>query len=145
MGVDRRARLTTLSSPMTRRLATLTTLLVLAFAAPAAAQSGGAFGPLPQGDPASTPESNTNTQVSTDTGETGQTTLFIILGALVVGFGIMGVLILRDARHKAPEVVTAGPVVPEGTGARKPHTQAAKKKMRQKGRAQRQARKAHRR
>jgi len=126
---------------MTRRLATLTTLLVLAFAAPAAAQSG-AFGPLPS---AATPTPTVDTTATVDDGETGQRTLFIILGALIVGFGVMGVLILRDARHKAPEVVTAGPVVPEGTGARKPHTQAAKKKMRQKTRAQKQARKAHRR
>ena len=126
---------------MTRRLATLTTLLVLAFAAPAAAQSG-AFGPLPAPQPTATPAPDTAT---TDTGETGQRTLFIILGALVVGFGVMGVMILRDARHKAPEVVMAGPTVPEGTGARKPHTAAAKKKMRQKTRAQKQARKAHRR
>lgn len=128
---------------MTRRIATLTTLLVLAFAAPAAAQ-GGAFGPLPSA-PVPTQESNQNTTTTTDDGETGQTTLFIILGALLVGFGVMGVLILRDARNKAPEIVTAGPAVPEGTGARKPHTQAAKKKMRQKTRAQKQARKAHRR
>lgn len=128
---------------MTRRIATLTTLLVLAFAAPAAAQ-GGAFGPLPSA-PVPTQESNQNTTKTTDDGETGQTTLFIILGALLVGFGVMGVLILRDARNKAPEIVTAGPAVPEGTGARKPHTQAAKKKMRQKTRAQKQARKAHRR
>lgn len=128
---------------MTRRIATLTTLLVLAFAAPAAAQ-GGAFGPLPSAPvPTATPDQSQNT--ATDNGETGQTTLFIILGALVVGFGVMGVLILRDARNKAPEIVTAGPAVPEGTGARKPHTQAAKKKMRQKTRAQKQARKAHRR
>ncbi|RKQ92593.1 hypothetical protein C8N24_2445 [Solirubrobacter pauli] len=127
---------------MTRRIATLTTLLVLAFAAPAAAQ-GGAFGPLPSAPvPTETPQQNTN---ATDNGETGQTTLFIILGALLVGFAVMGVLITRDARNKAPEIVTAGPVVPEGTGARKPHTQAAKKKMRQKTRAQKQARKAHRR
>jgi len=130
---------------MTRRLATLTTLLVLAFAAPAAAQTGGggAFGPLPQAAPTETPAPTTNT---TDSGETGQTTLFIILGALVVGFIVMGVVISRDARRKAPQIVAASPeVVPDGTGARKPHTQAAKKKMRQKGRAQRQARKAHRR
>ena len=126
---------------MTRRLATLTTLLVLAFAAPAAAQ-GGAFGPLPAAQPTATPTPQT---AAVDDGETGQRTLFIILGALIVGFGVMGVLILRDARHKAPEVVTAGPAVPEGTGARKPHTQAAKKKMRAKTRAQKQARKAHRR
>lgn len=131
---------------MTRRIATLTTLLVLAFAAPAAAQTGGggAFGPLPSA-PVPTATTDPNATTTSDDGETGQTTLFIILGALLVGFLVMGVLITRDARHKAPEVVTAGPIVPEGTGARKPHTQAAKKKMRAKGRAQRQARKAHRR
>jgi RsiW-degrading membrane proteinase PrsW (M82 family) len=126
---------------MTRRLATLTTLLVLAFAAPAAAQ-GGAFGPLPAPQPTATPTPATATS---DTGETGSTTLYIILGALVVGFGVMGYFITRDARQKAPTIVAAGPAVPEGTGARKPHTAAAKKKMRQKTRAQKQARKAHRR
>ena len=47
LGVDRSARLTTLSRPMTRRIALITTLLVLALAAAAGAQSG-AFGPLPQ-------------------------------------------------------------------------------------------------
>ncbi|MDA0179207.1 hypothetical protein OJ997_02775 [Solirubrobacter phytolaccae] len=125
---------------MTRRIALITTLLVLAVAAPASAQSG-AFGPLPQAEPTATPAPTT----TVDTGETGSRTLWIILGALVVGFGVMGVLITRDARSKAPEIATAGPVVPEGTGARKPHTQAAKKKMRQKTRAQKQARKAHRR
>ena len=58
----------------------------------------------------------------------------------------MGALIARDARRKAPEIVAAGPAVPEpGTGARKPHSAAAKKKMRAKTRAQKQARKAHRR
>ena len=40
--------MTTLSRPMTRRIALLTTLLVLALAAPAGAQAG-AFGPLPAG------------------------------------------------------------------------------------------------
>ena len=58
----------------------------------------------------------------------------------------MGFLVMRDARRAAPKIVTAGPVVPEpGTGARKPHSAAVKKKMRAKGRAQKQARKAHRR
>ena len=83
---------------------------------------------------------------TTETGETGRNTLFIIGGALIVGFLIMGALIARDARRKAPQIVAAGPAVPEaGTGARKPHTAAAKKKMRAKTRAQKQARKAHRR
>jgi hypothetical protein len=128
---------------MTRSIALISTLLVLAFAAPAAAQSG-AFGPLPPAQPTATP---TPEGAVTDTGETGQTTLFIILGALVVGFGVMGFLVLRDARRSAPKIVAAGPAVPDpnNTGARKPHTQAAKKKMRAKTRAQKQARKAHRR
>ena len=128
---------------MMRPIALITTVLVLAFAAPAAAQSG-AFGPLPPAQPTPTPTVASST---TDTGETGQTTLFIILGALVVGFGVMGFLVLRDARRSAPKIVAAGPAVPDAnnTGARKPHTQAAKKKMRAKTRAQKQARKAHRR
>jgi hypothetical protein len=128
---------------MMRPIALITTVLVLAFAAPAAAQSG-AFGPLPPAEPTATP---TVTSSTTDTGETGQTTLFIILGALVVGFAVAGYLVLRDARRSAPKIVAAGPVVPDpgNAGARKPHTQAAKKKMRAKTRAQKQARKAHRR
>jgi hypothetical protein len=126
---------------MTRRIALITTIFALAIAAPAAAQSG-AFGPLPS---AATP-TPTVVETTVDDGETGSTTLFIILGALVVGFAVMGVFITRDARQKAPTIVGASPdLVPEGAGARKPHTQAAKKKMRQKNRAQRQARKAHRR
>jgi hypothetical protein len=136
--------LTTLDAPMTRRIATLTTLLVLAFAAPAAAQGGGAFGPLPA--PQATPAPSA-TPGAVDNGETGNTTLWIIGGALLIGFVVMGVLISRDARRKAPEIVMAGPSVPEpgAAGSRKPHTAAAKKKMRQKTRAQKQARKAHRR
>ena len=126
---------------MTRRIATLTTLLVLALAAPAGAQSG-AFGPLPQ---AATP-TPTAVESTTDTGETGRNTLFIIGGALIVGFVIMGALIARDARRKAPEIVAAGPAIPEpNSGVRKPHSAAAKKKLRAKTRAQKQARKAHRR
>jgi hypothetical protein len=125
---------------MMRPIALITTMLVLAFAAPAGAQSG-AFGPLPAPEPTATAAPAT----TVDTGETGSTTLYIILGALVIGFGVMGYIIMRDARRKAPTVLASGPAVAEGTGARKPHTQAAKKKMRQKTRAQKQARKAHRR
>ena len=58
----------------------------------------------------------------------------------------MGALIARDARRKAPADRRGRPGGPEpGTGARKPHSAAAKKKMRAKTRAQKQARKAHRR
>lgn len=126
---------------MTRPIALISTLLVLAIAAPASAQSG-AFGPLPQAAPSATPAP---TVTASDSGETGRNTLFIIGGVLILAFGVMGFLIMRDARGAAPEIVTAGPAVPDGTGARKPHTAAAKKKMRAKTRAQKQARKAHRR
>ena len=134
--------MTTLSAPMTR-IALITTLLVLAVAAPASAQSG-AFGPLPPAQPTPTPAPTT----TVDTGETGRNTLFIIGGALIIGFGIMGFLVLRDARRSAPKIVATSPVLPEagaGVGARKAHSAAAKKKLRAKTRAQKQARKAHRR
>lgn len=134
--------MTTLSAPMTRSIALISTLLVLAIAAPASAQSG-AFGPLPPAAPTPTPTMTSTT--TTDTGETSRTTLILIGVALIVGFGVMGWLVMRDARRRAPEIVTAGPAIPEGTGARKPHTAAAKKKMRAKTRAQKRARKAHRR
>ncbi len=123
---------------MTRRIALITTTLVLALAAPAGAQSG-PFGPLPPAEPTptATPELS-----SIDNGETSISTIFLIGGALLAGFGAMGWFIMRDARSKAPEVAMAGPVVSDGT--HRPHTAAQKKKMRQKNRAQKQARKAHR-
>ena len=86
--------MTTLIAPMTRRIALITTLLALALAAPAGAQSG-AFGPLPAAQPTATP---TPTATSSDSTETGRNVLFIIGGALIIGFGVMGWLILRDAR-----------------------------------------------
>ena len=87
--------MTTLVAPMTRRIALITTLLALALAAPAGAQSGGAFGPLP---PAEATPTATATTTSSDNTETGRNVLFIIGGALIIGFGVMGWLILRDAR-----------------------------------------------
>src|SRR4029077_4261185 len=53
LGVDRSARVTTLSAPMSRRIALLSTLLTLALVAPAAAQTN-PFGPLPQAQPTET-------------------------------------------------------------------------------------------
>ena len=108
---------------MTRRIALITTLLVLALPAAAGAQSG-AFGPLPQGDPAETP-TPTATSTTVDDGSTNKTLLFGIGAVLVVGFGVMGWFILRDAGpHK--------------------HKMQAKAKARKKTHAQKAARKAHR-
>ena len=130
--------MTTLSRPMTRRIALLTTLLVLAVAAPAAAQ-GGAFGPLPPAEATPTP---TVASATPDDGKTGRNILFIVGGALIIGFGVMGWFILRDARGAIPEPEFAGPRLRD-EGPHK-HKKQAKAKSRQKTRAQKSARKAHR-
>jgi hypothetical protein len=123
---------------MTRRIALLTTLFVLAVAAPAAAQ-GGAFGPLPPAEPTPTA---TVASATTDDGTTGRNILFIVGGALIIGFGVMGWFILRDARGAIPEPEFAGPRLRD-EGPHK-HKKQAKAKARQKTRAQKSARKAHR-
>jgi hypothetical protein len=125
---------------MTRRLALLTTLLVLAVAAPASAQSG-AFGPLPPAEPTPTAAP---TATSSDSTDTGRNVLFIIGGALIVGFAVMGWLIMRDARTssvKAGDDVDHDRVRSEALHKRQ---QAMKAKQRQKTRAQKKARKVQR-
>jgi hypothetical protein len=131
--------MTTLSRPMTRRLALITTVLALALAAPAGAQSG-AFGPLPQAPaPTATPAA---TPTTADDGSTGRNVLFIVGGALIIGFGVMGWFILRDARAAAPEPEYAGSRLRED-GPHK-HKKQAKARARKKTHAQKAARKAHR-
>ena len=132
--------MTTLSRPMTRRIALITTLLVFAFAAPAGAQSGsGAFGPLPQAEATPAP---TATPVAVDNGKTGRAILFGIGGVLIVGFLVMGWFIMRDARSAIPKAELAGPALRDD-GPHK-HKKQAKATARKRGRAQRNARKAHR-
>jgi hypothetical protein len=123
---------------MSRRIALLTTLLVLALAAPAGAQSS-PFGPLPPADPTPTP---TVASATPDDGKTGRNILFVVGGALIIGFGVMGWFILRDARGAVPKPEFAGPRLRD-EGAHK-HKKQAKAKSRQKTRAQKTARKAHR-
>ncbi len=130
--------MTTLSRPMTRRIALITTLLVLALAAPAGAQSG-AFGPLPQAQATPAP---TATPVAVDDGTTGRSILFGIGGVLIVGFLVMGWFIMRDARSAIPKAELAGPALRDD-GPHK-HKKQAKATARKRGRAQRNARKAHR-
>jgi len=123
---------------MTRRIALITTLLVLAVAAPASAQSG-AFGPLPQAQPSATP-TPTATSSSGDS-ETGRNVLIIIGGALIIGFGVMGWMITRDARQAAARVgddVDHDRVRSEAFHKRQ---QQNKTKQRKKTRAQKRARK----
>jgi len=80
--------LTTLNAPMTRRLALITTMLVLAVAAPASAQSG-AFGPLPQAAPSATP---TPTPASSSDNSTSSKVL-IVIGAGDTRFLMWGMLL----------------------------------------------------
>jgi uncharacterized protein HemX len=123
---------------MTRRIALITTLLVLAVAAPASAQSG-AFGPLPQAAPSATPTPTTTS--SSDDSETGRNVLIIIGVALIIGFGVMGWMITRDAREAAARVgddVDHDRVRSEAFHKRQ---QQNKVKQRKKTRAQKRARK----
>jgi hypothetical protein len=129
---------TTLSRPMTRRLALITTVLALALAAPASAQSG-AFGPLPQ---APTPTPTAVATPANDDGSTGRNILFIVGGVLIIGFAVMGWFILRDARGAVGEPELAGPRLRDA-GPHK-HKMQAKAKARKKTHAQKAARKAHR-
>ena len=124
---------------MTRRLALLTTLLTLALAAPAGAQ-GGAFGPLPPAQP--TPTATVAAPTSSNDGNTGRNVLFIIGGALIIGFGVMGWFIMRDARAAIPQAEFAGPRLRDD-GPHK-HKKQAKARARKKTHAQKAARKAHR-
>jgi hypothetical protein len=131
--------MTTLSPPMTRRLALITTLLVLALPAAAGAQSG-AFGPLPPAQ--ATPTPTVTTASTVDDGSTGRNILFIVGGVLIVGFLVMGWFIMRDARSAIPKAEFAGARLRED-GPHK-HKMQAKAKARKKTHAQKAARKAHR-
>jgi hypothetical protein len=123
---------------MTRRLALITTMLVLALPAAASAQSG-AFGPLPQ---APTPTPTVVAAPTVDDGSTGRNILFIIGGVLIIGFGVMGWFIARDARGALREPELAGPRLRD-EGPHK-HKMQAKARARKKTHAQKAARKAHR-
>jgi hypothetical protein len=125
---------------MSRRIALTTTVLALALATPAAAQQN-PFGPLPQAAPTET-VAPAATPSPTDENSTNRTTLFLIGGVLIIGFGVMGFFIARDARRSRPEVEYAG-VHLRDEGPHK-HKRHAKAKARAKGRAQRAARKKNR-
>jgi hypothetical protein len=133
--------MTTLCRPMSRRIALITTLLVLAAAAPAGAQTD-AFGPLPDVATA-TPTPAATVTDSTTENNTNRNTLFIIGGLLVVGFGAMGWFIMRDARGALPEDERMELSRSRDQGPHA-HKLKAKSKARSKGRAQRNARKSNR-
>jgi hypothetical protein len=126
---------------MSRRIALLSAVLALALATPAAAQQS-PFGPLPQPAPTVTAVP-TATATPSSGDSTGRSTLFIIGAVLVVGFGIMGWFIARDARRGLPEseLAAVGRARDQGPHA---HKRQAKARARAKGRAQRAARRRNR-
>jgi hypothetical protein len=124
-------------------------LLLGVLAAPSAAlaqttqqQPGGAFGPLPQaGGPTETPTpAKSNDSLSSNLG--GNTTLYVIGGALLLAFIAIGVFISRDARRSLPEHHRPGSRLRE-EGPHK-HKREAKAKARQRGKAQKAARRRNR-
>jgi uncharacterized protein HemX len=125
---------------MSRRIVLLATLLTLALAAPAAAQTD-PFGPLPQAAPTET-VAPVATATPTDDNSTNRTTLYLIGAVLVLGFAAMGFFIARDARSKRPELEYAGSRLRD-EGPHK-HKRQAKARARAKGRAQRASRKKNR-
>ena len=134
--------MTTLWRPMTRRIALITTLLALVLVTPAAAQTN-PFGPLPQAAPTQQPDLTPAPTATPDDGGTGRNTLFLIGGVLIVGFGIMGWFISRDARRGLGETEFAGAGRLREEGPHR-HKRQAKAKARAKTRAQRAARKKNR-
>jgi hypothetical protein len=126
---------------MSRRIALIATLFTLVLAPVAAAQQN-PFGPLPQPAPTVTAVPTPTATPSSDSG-TGRNTLFLIGAVLVLGFGIMGWFIARDARRGLPESELAAVGRQRDQGPHK-HKLQAKAKAREKGRAQRAARKRNR-
>jgi hypothetical protein len=117
--------------------------LVCALLVPSAAfAQGDAFGPLPQAAPTETPtpaQDNSNSLTS-DLG--GRTTLFVIMGGLLVAFIGIGVFISRDARRALPKGHRPDHRLREEGPHR--HKRQAKERARQRTKAQRVARRKNR-
>jgi hypothetical protein len=122
---------------MAHRIAVLALVLALLAPATAAAQQN-PFGPLPQ--PVPTPAPPPPDQNDPFGSDIGRTTLYIIAGALLVGFVAVGVFIARDARRSLPKEAEHG-LRDEGPHR---HQRKAKARARAKGKAQRAARRQNR-
>jgi hypothetical protein len=122
---------------------TLVIVLFVALLVPSAALAqGDAFGPLPQAAPTPTPTpEKSNDSISSDLG--GRTTLYIILGGLLVAFIAMGVFISRDARRKLPKGHRPDSRRLREEGPHK-HRRQAKARARARTKAQREARRRNR-
>jgi hypothetical protein len=122
----------------------LLVVLVCALLVPSAAfAQGDAFGPLPQAAPTETPtpaQDNSNDSLTSDLG--GRTTLFVIMGGLLIAFIGIGVFISRDARRALPKHHRPDHRLREEGPHR--HKRQAKERARQRTKAQRVARRKNR-
>jgi hypothetical protein len=122
----------------------LLVVLVCALLVPSAAfAQGDAFGPLPQAAPTETPtpaQDNSNDSLTSDLG--GRTTLFVIMGGLLIAFIGIGVFISRDARRALPKGHRPDHRLREEGPHR--HKRQAKERARQRTKAQRVARRKNR-
>jgi hypothetical protein len=128
-----------------RAAAALLTVLVLAAAGPvpaAFAQQQDPFGDLPQGQQATPTPAPVQTD-ATDSEDVGRTTLYAIMGGLILVLLGVGLWIARDARSRVPErhAPRTGPLREEGPHR---HARQAKAKSRSKARQARAARKRNR-
>jgi hypothetical protein len=127
-----------------RAAAALLTVLALAAAGPvpAARAQQDPFGDLPQGQQGSPTPAPVQTDV-TDSEDVGRTTLYAIMGGLVLVLLGVGVWIARDARSRVPErhAPRTGQLREEGPHR---HARQAKAKSRSKARQARAARKRNR-
>jgi len=119
-------------------------IVVAALAAPTAASAQSSpFGPLPQAaEPTPTPTAAPNTA---DQSSVSRPLLLGIAGGVAIIFFGIGVYITRDARQHLTDADRARiDGMPMRTEAERKRAHEAKQKARAKGKAQRQARKAHR-
>jgi hypothetical protein len=123
-------------------LAVVVGLALLVAPAPAAAQQNPFQLPPAQPTPEPTP---TVEPVATDDGSVGTTTLYVIAGALLVAFVVIGIWISRDARRVLPgERRSSGRRPSDPIAERTRPPARTKAQARAKGRAQRAARRRNR-
>jgi hypothetical protein len=127
------------------RAASLLTVAVLALAAAPAAlaqDQSSPFGPLPQAPPAETPAPTPPPSVEAQR-DTDRTLLFVIGGALLALFVVIGRVITRDARRTLREEGRDAAPAPRDQGPHR-HARQSKAKARARTKAQRRARRQNR-
>jgi len=115
------------------------TACVLALAAPAGAQQAPTLGAPP------TPNVTPQTGQTTDSGGGGLATWqeVLIFAAGIILIGGIAVAILTDSRERAARLRRGGPVTEPGTAPHR-HKQRSKQQAREKGKAQKAARRRNR-